>query len=257
MKQFAENAQELLDNYLQDVRRCLQDVKSVDADEIQRDITEHIAQELESAQEPVSADDLDAVLRRLGSPRQWAPQNESGWFRKMALRLRTGPDDWRLAYIAFGLFILTCVSGPGAILFLPLSFYIGRVTLSIAGGPHRIGNQKYLIYPALALVHFIVTAAVLAWPFSLLVFAKDIVRNLPRQWTVYGLVDYWHLILFVTLVLAGAWWLIVGVVLWRRGKKIYYPLPAGLATKIGPFLCVLGAILVLYSLLVRKAFLAS
>ena len=257
MKHLTDSAQERLDKYLNEVRLCLQGAKSVDPDEIQCDITEHIEQELQSATEPISLDEIDQVLTRLGSPRQWAPQDESGWFQKMALRLRTGPDDWRLAYIAFGLFILACISGPGAIILLPLSFYIGRATLSIAGGTDRIGNQKYLIYPAFALVHFIVTAAVLALPFSLLIFAKDIVRSLPRQWTEHGIVDYWHLILFATLALAGSWWLIVGVVLWRRAKKVYYEMPAGLVARIGPFLCVLGGIMVLCSLLFRMVLVAS
>ncbi len=52
MKQLTDTAKERIDKYLNEVSLCLQGAKSVDPDEIQRDITEHIEQELQSSAEP-------------------------------------------------------------------------------------------------------------------------------------------------------------------------------------------------------------
>ena len=76
MKNLDENAKGHLDKYLQEVRTCLAGRKSVDADEIERDIIEHIESELESVEEPVGFDEVDTVLKRLGNPQQWVPQED-------------------------------------------------------------------------------------------------------------------------------------------------------------------------------------
>jgi len=70
-------AQKRLDEYLQQMRACLRGCETVDADEVQHDITEHIETELEGTAEAVSLNQLDDVLRRLGSPSQWIPPEEA------------------------------------------------------------------------------------------------------------------------------------------------------------------------------------
>jgi hypothetical protein len=107
MKQLSEEAKKHLDKYLKEVKSCLEICASVDSKEIHQDIIEHIERELESVEEPVSYDEIDNILRSLGPPRQWVPQEEEvSWWRKAILRLRKGPEDWRLAYISFGLLLI-------------------------------------------------------------------------------------------------------------------------------------------------------
>ncbi len=243
MKKLTDSAQERLDKYLNEVSLCLKGAKSVDPDEIQRDITEHIEQELQSAAEPVSLDEIDQVLTRLGSPQQWAPQDELSWFRKMTLRFRTGPDDWRLAYITLGVFVLACISGPGMILLIPLSFYFARVTLKIAGGAEKLGNQKYFILPPLACFYVLLTVAGLAFPFCLLVFAEGFKHEIAGPLSIQDERVYWLLAWLITSVVAGAWWLTVGVLVRRRAVKIYYPFGERFTKKILLIICIMGGLL--------------
>ena len=76
MSTLSNEAQLHLDHYLQQVRRCLQGCKSVDADDVERDVQEHIAVEFEDKEEPVTLSELETVLERLGSPSQWIPEDE-------------------------------------------------------------------------------------------------------------------------------------------------------------------------------------
>ncbi len=72
MIELTQTAQTSLDKYLHQARAYLKGTKSVDAAEVEQNITEHIENELSNAAEPVSADDLETVLQKLGSPRQWS-----------------------------------------------------------------------------------------------------------------------------------------------------------------------------------------
>ncbi len=87
----SKSAKKSLEDYLRQARAYLRGSRSVDANEVEQNITEHIENELEGAAEPVSCDTLDAVLEKLGSPQQWVPEEELPWWRKIILRLRTGP----------------------------------------------------------------------------------------------------------------------------------------------------------------------
>ncbi|MDY7010057.1 MAG: hypothetical protein SVV80_04810 [Planctomycetota bacterium] len=111
MIELTPEAQRRLDKYLDEVKTYLQACPSVDGEDVRRDIIGHIEAELEGCDGPADADKLGAILERLGSPRQWVPEEEISWWRKILLRLRRGPEDWRLAYIAFGLLVLGVLLG--------------------------------------------------------------------------------------------------------------------------------------------------
>jgi len=102
----SKSAKKSLEDYLRQARAYLRGSKSVDAEEVEQNITEHIENELKGAAEPVSCDALDAVLKKLGSPQQWVPEEELPWWRKIILRLRSGSEDWRLAYLSLGLLVV-------------------------------------------------------------------------------------------------------------------------------------------------------
>ena len=102
----SEGAKRSLESYLRQARAYLRGSKSVDADEVEQNVTEHIETELEGVPEPVSRDDLNVVLKKLGSPQQWVPAEEFPWWRLIILRLRSGPEDWRLAYMSLGFLVV-------------------------------------------------------------------------------------------------------------------------------------------------------
>ena len=161
MVTLSDNARKALDEYLRQTRMYLQGAVSVDAKEVEQNITEHIENELRGAAEPVGLDALDAVLKKLGSPRQWVPEEELPEWRRLILRLRTGPDDWRLAYLSFGLlilaFLLFLVFPLFRIFFVLLSasFCAARAALSATEDRRLPRPQKWLIYPSLIVTYLI------------------------------------------------------------------------------------------------------
>ncbi len=154
MSTLTREAQERLDRYLGDVRSSLRGCRSVDPKEVEADVTEHINGELEGVTEPVSLADLEGVLERLGSPEQWLPAEELPWWRRVVRQLRTGPADYRLAFISFGLlvsaFLFGRLSAPVLIL---ASFCVSRAAVAEASKRDGLGPQRWLFYPSLILVY--------------------------------------------------------------------------------------------------------
>ena len=161
------NAQKSLDDYIYQVKVYLKGVKSVDAEEIVQNINEHIENELTGAAEPVGSETLDKILKKLGSPQQWVPEEELSWWKKFALRIRTGPEDWRLAYLSFGLLLLGFLFHSSFFTFVVLvtaSFIVSRAALSLSHYNIQVKAQKWLIYPSLIIVYIPLFLFLLIWP---------------------------------------------------------------------------------------------
>jgi hypothetical protein len=208
MKELTAGARECLDGYFEKVRMRLSGAKSLDAADIERDIYEHIERELDQAGEPVELNEVEQVLERLGAPEQWVPDEEFSWWRKIIVRMQSGPDDWRLAYICFGLFVLGLIILPIGILFLfPLSFCIARSAISLAGGVDKLQAQKILIYPSLVFFYVVAAIIVSFWPIVICGGLND---------------NFWW---FVVAGL-GFWWALLGAFLYIRRTltdKLVYP----------------------------------
>lgn len=215
MKDFTKTAKERLDGYLNQVRRYLAACKSVDCDEIICEVSGHIELELATVAEPVSFDAVDEILNRLGSPQQWVPEDEISWWRKMLLQLQHGPDDWRLAYISFGLLVLALLFFPlGGLLLLPLSFFLARAAMSISDDPTELGPQRYLLYPSLIIVYATVAILLLAGPAFILLGAVDgLERNITtsNEHIRHGL-DYWWWAWDIIFFVTGLWWIALSAI---------------------------------------------
>ena len=83
MINLSDCAKKSLDRYLLQIRTYLRECKTINTDEVERNVLEHIESEFESATAAVSFEELGAVLQRLGSPRQWIPEEEIPWWRKL------------------------------------------------------------------------------------------------------------------------------------------------------------------------------
>ena len=232
MKELSLSAQECIEHYMQKVRARLRGAKSLDANEIQRDIQEHIERELESEAEPVGCDAVTGVLERLGAPQQWVPDEELSWWRKIIVRMQSGPDDWRLAYICFALFAFGFIIFPfWVIFFLPLSCYVARSTLSVAGGPDELGEQKKLIYPPLVVFYIIVGLVVVLGPLlaligSVIALAEESEREITRKFFQGSFYYYWLMVWGVILAGSGLWWSMLAGFLLRKQQlldKLIYP----------------------------------
>lgn len=163
-------AEQALESYLRRVRLSLRGT-SVDAEEVERDVREHIEQALASPEGavPVGAvpkEELQKVLERLGSPSQWVPEEEVPWWRRALLQWQVGSEDWRLAYLCFGLTVLGLVTTPigGPLLWIP-AYLLGRAARSLAAERgEALGAKRWLIYPPMVLVSLSIAAVLLLGP---------------------------------------------------------------------------------------------
>jgi len=256
MINLSDSAKKCLDKYLQQVRTYLRGCKKVDADEVERNIIEHIESEFESAAAAVSFEELDTVLQRLGSPRQWVPEDQIPWWRKIIFRLRTGPEDWRLAYISFGLLIAGFIILPSFIVLIPASFIVARALLSETADPGQLKAQRWLIYPSLIIVYVSVLLGLLLWPLGLLFPLAEELEHTIRESNVrvrdlgYDL-PYWRMATSFIIAGLGLWWIILSGLLlkwWSLLQALFKPFTGWFSRKWALILLLIGLALMIPSL---------
>ncbi len=250
MINLSNSAKKCLDKYLQQMRTYLRGCRTVDAGEVERNVIEHIESEFESATAAVSFEELDSVLQRLGSPRQWIPEEELPWWRKTIFRLRTGPEDWRLAYISFGLLIAGFVILPSFIVLIPASFIVARAALAETADPNELKSQKWLIYPALIIVYVAVALLILFWVPTIILSCEGLLYDFYDGRIGDSYREYDVQIFLVLLSLAGValglWFIVLGSILttWPRiPRKVFWPFADGFKRKYAVVMLVVGVIL--------------
>ena len=165
MTTLTADAQQLYDRYLQTVRWSVRGV--ADANEIERDVREHVDTAIAQAEEPVTSNTLRDILSRLGDPWQWIPLDELPLWRRALMRFWLGPDDWRLAYLCFGLMVTGLVLLPVGIGFFLLigAYLLARATCEVAADRDgTLGPRRWLIYPPLVFFGAIFLGSILIGP---------------------------------------------------------------------------------------------
>jgi hypothetical protein len=221
MTRLSPEANARLEQYLREVRSTLSGCDSVNADEVERDIREHIESELPKDGVESTLEDLNQILERLGSPGQWVSPRELPWWRRFIDRLRTGPEDWRLAYLAFILFVF------GVVIALPLwplilvSYLVARAAQAAARGRgEKLEAQRWFIYPSLLIVDSVLaTLVVLGLPalaLTLGIHETRILRseNISNQQQI-------QLVCVLSLLVFSIWWVVLGTILalWPSGVR--------------------------------------
>jgi hypothetical protein len=208
----APEAAARLDAYLVQVREALAGAADVNPDEIDADIREHVENELRAVPRPVPLAALEAVLTKLGPPAQWGAAPDPTTFRRArhllseglrsaraaaaerAKRMRTaaaerakrvrialwnGPEDWRLAYLSFGVFALGALTVFVFPIALLVSYVLSRAGLAVAKekGIDLGAGRKWLLYPPVVLVSASLLSVVVAWPVVLGVMTFEEVNN--------------------------------------------------------------------------------
>lgn len=208
MTTFTAEAQQLFDNYLQTVRWSVRGV--ADADEIERDVREHVTTALESQEEPVSSQTLREVLSRLGDPWQWVAPEDLPLWRRFVMRFSLGPEDWRLAYATFGLTVLGMLLLPVGIgvVFIIAAYLLGRATYALVKDRDgTLGARAWLVYPPLVFFAICIAVVLLAgpvppiaaWAIDEHVFEQFLPRGANRIAFNIGAV----------LTMLGAWWIVL------------------------------------------------
>lgn len=252
MINLSDSAKKCLDKYLQQVRNHLRGCKKVDADEVERNVIEHIESEFESATAAISFEELDTVLQRLGSPEQWVPEEELPWWRKMILRVQMGPEDWRLAYLSFGLFVLGVLILPTGAILIAAGFIAARAALSVVEDATQLKAQKWFLYPSLIVVYLALLGSLLGLPlFGLIALAYDFEHTIRATYKIGDDMSYWLAACSVFACSLGLWWLIQGVVFLTRPnipKVLFRPFADGFNRKWALIVLLIGLVLMIPSL---------
>ena len=251
----SESAERSLHDYLRQARAYLRGSKSVDAKEVEQNITEHIENELEGTSEPVSRDVLDAVLKRLGSPQQWVPMEELPWWWRIIYRLRTGPEDWRLAYISMALLVAGFLSlqyGPAGIVLILTSFITSRAAISVAEDIDKLKAQKWLLYPSLIVVYLFMLLVLLTLPLGFLIplataYEQELGESYSRLSNEAG---YWITATSAILAGLGLWWSILAALMLKPRRLLqvlFRPFAERIRSKWAMRLLLIGLALMILS----------
>jgi hypothetical protein len=219
-ERLTQEANQRLEQYLRQVRTALRGCRSVSSEDVERDIREHVDSELPAEEGAVSVHDLDAILKRLGSPSQWVPPEEISWRRRFLMRIRTGPEDWRLAYLAFGLLVVGVLLLPIFWVFIAASYLAARASLAAARErQEHLVAQKWFIYPTLVIVNTALLFAVVAGPPFMAaagasVFHEYHTRSAGEQLPDFGFLpkNQVEFTVAVAVAVAAMWWTVVGCV---------------------------------------------
>jgi len=230
--ELSEKARKTLSEYLDQVKRSLKGVKYIDADEIVQNVNEHIENELGETPEPVSSEKLGAVLEKLGSPLQWVPEEEISWWRKVILRIYSGPEDWRLAYLSFGLFFIAFLfhsklSFSVFVILVIASFIVSRAALAAVNGRDELRGQKWFIYPSLIIVTLFFVGVLFSIPlFILIPIAGSMEQTTMEAHNIR--IDDHYLLLASSIIgmITCLWCMLVGIICLifpELPKKLLYP----------------------------------
>jgi hypothetical protein len=241
-------ARERLDNYLQRMRSELRGTHAVVADEVEQSVREHIEIALAQAQAPVGATEVIGILDRLGPPERWLGDEERPMWRRALDHVRSAPEDGRLAYLSFGLFVASIVLLPifGFLLLIPAMF-VGRAWVELArdrGEP--LGARRWLVYPAMAVVLAFATGLlIIGPPLPLLAFALND-KGLERMWDIPQTQAGEIRFLFgLGSVLFGSWWMLAAAfcaAFLRPIRFVFSPLLDALQRKHFAVLAAIGAL---------------
>jgi hypothetical protein len=165
------SARQRFDDYFRRLRHSLRRVSPAEADDVEQSVREHIDVALAGASGPVGGEQLAEVLDRLGAPDGWVPADERSAIQRLTQqvleRLRSGPEEWRLAYVTFGLFVLSLILMPIGIgvFLMVVSFLASRAYVDFMETKDEApGARRWLIYPPIAVFLAIATAFFIVGP---------------------------------------------------------------------------------------------
>lgn len=218
-----EDAQRRLDHYLTEMRSSLRGT-SIDSNDIERDIREHIDSAL-AGLEVVDTEDLDAVLQRLGAPDAWLSDCELPAWRRVLRRVQHGPEEWRLPYLAFAATLLGIMLVPVGI---GLVFILGAFILARAAveeiGADRLGSRRWLVYSPIAIVlSFLAVVAIVGPVPGIIAYMYD------EPAAVHQFIgsDSPRILVGLAAAAFGAWWIVLSIVLavaYRPMRFVFIPL---------------------------------
>lgn len=240
-----DDARTRLSRYLDRVRSALAG-SGVDTDDVLSDVREHVDAALAGVPEPVDAEQVGGVLNRLGPPDRWVPREDRPMWPGIFATLRSGPEDWRLAYVIIFAFAV-------AFLFPPLfvvPFLLARAWLALSPESEErsaaVKAQRWLVYPALLIILLPLAGLLLAWPVPVAGAGAQVwIQQSNPSFSPAGSEIFTRLAPYSTLAL-GLWWSILGLIaaLWPRLPRIVFrPFLDRFARRHATILIVVGLVI--------------
>lgn len=275
MKRLEWNARRLRDGYLRRLRRSLAACPSVDRQEVERDVREHIEMELADAPEPVSRRALERVLEQLGNPAQWVTAECPGLQPGGTLVLQGPPEPWTLALLSLGFTVVALALPPFLWVGLAAAFLAARAAVA-ASDAHGDDDpaHRWLVAPALLAAYVPLMALVLLWPAVATRLTADAILELAATgtalpWQIVAVADRVADIRIATfdpaetaravlrsghylIAPVGAWLLVLGLAVraWPRAlAAALRPLCDGGGERLSRVLLQLGGLALLWTLL--------
>lgn len=231
------SARQRFDDYLRRLRHSLRRASPAEADDVEQSVRDHIEVALAGVPAPVGGEQLAEVLDRLGAPDGWVPADDRSLVQRLVQqvteRLRFGPEEWRLAYVTFGLFVVALILMPVGIGFFLMiaSFLASRACVdSMETKQEAPGARRWLIYPPIAFFLVFATAFFVIGPAGpVLVWGVDddgFLRLLEesRLRAPYHEAQFFAGAVAATL---GTWWILasaIGMVFLPVVRFIFRPL---------------------------------
>lgn len=232
---FSGEASQHLERYLEEMRASMSPSESDGVAEIEQDIRDHIEAELGEHPTPVSVDELDAVLARLGSPAQWG-----GGPSATAAAI---PPALSNEYVSGALMLVGLVVP----FLLPVSWLIARWVLArIEQRGETLGARRWLLYPPLAIASIVIAILLLFWPFGAF---TELGMLAARQAGLPTHTDFPPLVAIATAFgCLGAYWVIVGIAAAsgeRFVRSIFHPFAGWFRRRHARMFSLFGAVLAL------------
>lgn len=227
------DAKRKFDEYLLRMRHSLRGSRSVEPEEVEQNVVEHVELALAGVPSPVGPERLATVLEQLGPPERWLPDDDRPIWRKAMDKVITGPEDWRLAWASVGVLLLAMLTMPigGVMLMIP-AFVLSRAYVALLeerGEP--LGARKWLVLPPILLLMLALCGFALLAPAGAFgailseVGIRDLGFDYDTRWErgrlFFG---------FVSLA-TGAWWIVLSglfAMLMRPFRALFLPMTAGL-----------------------------
>jgi hypothetical protein len=215
MIELTAEANRRLEDYLRRMHARLRGSRSIEPQEIEQNVREHVAIALAAVPAPVGPESLSQVLEQLGPPERWLPDDERPLWRRVTATLMAGPEDWRLAYLSLGLMVLMAILFPvgGIVLLLP-AFLVARATVEVIGDRgEALGPRRWLVLPPIFIVVAFLFGTALFVPIA--GFAAWVIDGggFPRFAALMpapaATASRESLMAGEILIAAGAWWIVL------------------------------------------------
>lgn len=242
------DAKRTFDEYLRRMRVSLRGSRSIEADEVEQNVVEHVELALAGAPSPVGPERLGTVLEQLGPPERWLPDDERPVWRRVMDRVVAGPEDWRLAYASLAVTLLMMVTFPiGGILLLVPAFLLSRAYVALMDERSEpLGARKWLVLPPIVFALLLVCLGGLLAPAGAFgaILSEIGLRDLGFEFA--NRYERGRLFLGAVSVATGAWWIVLSGVfamLMRPFRALFAPVTAGLKRGHALVLTIAGGVL--------------